>query len=97
MTDRFFNRKTHPAVQGLAALGVGAVVLLGARFLIDFFGSALPYAMPDQNAAALESEDGVVIFVFHTNRRIAALFWSRTARIAQRSARRPDVVTRALG
>jgi cardiolipin synthase A/B len=57
MTDRFCNRKTHPAVQGLAALGVGAVVILGARFLIDFFGSALPYAMPDQNTAALDSEE----------------------------------------
>ena len=55
MTDR--NCKAHPATRGLAALGVGAVMILGARFLIDFFGSAVPYAMPDQNTAALDSEE----------------------------------------
>jgi cardiolipin synthase len=57
MTDPAGKSKSHRAVQGLAALGVGAVVILGARFLIDFFGSALPYAMPDQNTSALDSED----------------------------------------
>jgi cardiolipin synthase len=44
-------------VQGLAALGAGAVLLLGARFLIEFFGSAVPYSMPDKNTAALDSEE----------------------------------------
>jgi len=57
MTDPAGKSKSDRAVQGLAALGVGAVVILGARFLIDFFGSALPYAMPDQNTSALDSED----------------------------------------
>jgi cardiolipin synthase len=57
MIDRCRNSKPHPALRGLAALGVGAVVILGARVLIDFFGSALPYSMPDQNTAALDSEE----------------------------------------
>ena len=57
MTDLAGNSKSHRAVQGLAALGAGAVLLLGARFLIEFFGSAVPYAMPDQNTAPLDSEE----------------------------------------
>ena len=57
MIDRLRNCKPHPVTRGLAALGVGAVVILGARFLIDFFGSALPYSMPDQNTSALDSEE----------------------------------------
>jgi cardiolipin synthase len=57
MSDRRRNCKPHPATRGLAVLGVGAVVILGARFLIDFFGPAVPYAMPDQNTAALDSEE----------------------------------------
>src|SRR5271167_4375535 len=59
MTDRRRNCKPHLATRGLATLGVGAVVILGARFLIDFFGSAVPYSMPDQNTAALDSEEFV--------------------------------------
>src|SRR5271156_235006 len=57
MTDRRRNYKSHPATRGLAAVGVGAVVILGARFLIDYFGSAVPYSMPGQNDAALDSEE----------------------------------------
>ncbi len=57
MTDRRRNCKSHPATRGLAALGAGAVVILGARFLIEFFGSAVPYSMPDKNTAALDSEE----------------------------------------
>jgi cardiolipin synthase len=56
MTD---PTKSHPATRWLAALGVGAVTILGARILIDFFGSAVPYAMPDKNPAPLDSEDFV--------------------------------------
>jgi cardiolipin synthase len=33
------------------------MIVLGARFLIDFFGSAVPYSMPDKNTAALDSEE----------------------------------------
>lgn len=57
MTDENSNRKSHLVTRGLAAFGVGALVFFGARFLIDFFGSALPYAMPSKNEAALDSEE----------------------------------------
>src|SRR6201996_2667341 len=57
MTDLKRIPKSHRAVQGLAAVGAGSLVVLGARFLIDFFGSALPYAMPEKNQAALDSEE----------------------------------------
>jgi cardiolipin synthase len=57
MTDLAGKSKSHRAVQGFAALGAGAVLILGARFLIEFFGSAVPYAMPDKNTAALDSEE----------------------------------------
>lgn len=40
-------------------MGVGAIAIVGARFLIDFFGSALAYSMPDKNDAALDSEEFV--------------------------------------
>ena len=33
------------------------MAFLGARFLIDFFGSAVPYSMPDKNTAPLDSEE----------------------------------------
>src|ERR1700743_1394913 len=56
MTDRS-DDKSHPATRGLAAIGVGAVAILGAHFLINFYGSALPYAMPDRNTAPLDSEE----------------------------------------
>ncbi len=36
---------------------MGAIAFFGARFLIDYFGSAVPYAMPDKNNAPLDSED----------------------------------------
>ena len=57
MTDRASNSKSHMATRALAGVGVGAVVFFGARFLIDFFGSAVPYSMPDKNTAALDSEE----------------------------------------
>ena len=57
MTERANNSKSHLATRALAGVGVGAMMFFGARFLIDFFGSALPYSMPDKNTAALDSED----------------------------------------
>jgi hypothetical protein len=59
MIDRSKPTKSHPATRWLAALGVGAVTIVGARLLIDFFGSAVPYAMPDKNPAPLDSEEFV--------------------------------------
>jgi cardiolipin synthase A/B len=57
MTDDLRNSKSHLATRGLAALGAGAVVFFAARFLTGFFGSSVPYSMPDKNDAALDSED----------------------------------------
>jgi cardiolipin synthase len=57
MTDRVRGSKTQLATKGLAAIGVGAIAFFGAHFLIDFFGSALPYAMPGKNNAPLDSEE----------------------------------------
>jgi cardiolipin synthase len=57
MTERNPASKAHLATRILAGVGVGATVVLGARLLIDFFGSAVPYAMPDKNESALDSED----------------------------------------
>jgi cardiolipin synthase A/B len=57
MTERIPASKSHLATRILAGVGVGATVILGARLLIDFFGSAVPYAMPNKNEAALDSEE----------------------------------------
>jgi cardiolipin synthase A/B len=57
MIERIPPSKSHLATRILAGVGVGAAVILGARLLIDFFGSAVPYAMPNKNEAALDSEE----------------------------------------
>jgi cardiolipin synthase A/B len=57
MTDESPNRKLQMATRGLAVFGAGALVFFGARFLTGFFGSAVPYAMPDKNEAPLDSEE----------------------------------------
>ena len=57
MTDGASNSKSHLATRALAGVGVGAVAFFGARFLVDFFGSAVPYSMPDKNTSPLDSED----------------------------------------
>jgi cardiolipin synthase A/B len=57
MTDDATNKKPHIATRTLAAIGAGSMLFFGARFLIDFFGSAVPYSMPDKNTSALDSED----------------------------------------
>jgi cardiolipin synthase len=57
MSERIAVSKSHLATRILAGVGVGATVVLGARLLIDFFGSAVPYAMPDKNESALDSEE----------------------------------------
>jgi cardiolipin synthase len=49
--------KTHAAMRTLAAVGAGAVVLYGARFLLDFFGPSMPYSMADKGEAKLDSEE----------------------------------------
>ena len=50
-------RSSHPATRALAAIGVGALVFQTTRVLLDFFGPALPYSMPDDNGFALDSPE----------------------------------------
>ncbi len=57
MTDQVTNRRPHLATRALAAVGVGAVLIYGSRVLLNFFGPAIPYSMPDKNEAALDSEE----------------------------------------
>src|ERR1700722_13059081 len=57
MNERIAVSKSHLATRILAGVGGGGTVVLGARLLIDFFGSAVPYSMPDKNEAALDSEE----------------------------------------
>ncbi len=56
MTEQKTYDKTHPAIRTLAAVGVGAIVVYGARVLLNFFGPAIPYSKPDRNDTALDSE-----------------------------------------
>ena len=55
MTNRV--RRHHPATRALAAVGVGSIAFFAARFLVNFFGPAIPYAMPNQTQAALDSDE----------------------------------------
>jgi cardiolipin synthase A/B len=57
MTDRASHNPSHPATRALAAVGVGAIAFFGAHFLVNFFGPAIPYAMPDRNPCDLDSEE----------------------------------------
>ncbi len=51
------RQPSNSTTRALATLGVGAVALYGARVLIDFFGSTIPYAMPSQKGVDLTSPD----------------------------------------
>ena len=53
------TRGTHAATRTLAAIGAGALVLYGSRFLLDFFGPAIPYSMDQDNGLALDSDEFV--------------------------------------
>jgi len=57
MTDQVDARKSHPTTRTLAAIGVGATFFLAARFLLNYFGPAIPYSMPDENSSALDSHE----------------------------------------
>ncbi len=48
---------SHLATRTLAAIGVGAILLEGSKVLLNFFGPALPYDMPDEAAFALDSPE----------------------------------------
>jgi cardiolipin synthase A/B len=57
MTDPASHNTSHAATRVLAAVGVGAIAFFGAHFLVNFFGPAIPYAMPDRNSSDLDSEE----------------------------------------
>ena len=57
MTDHVADGKPHRTTRALAAIGVGATFFLGARFLLNYFGPAIPYSMPEENKAALDSHE----------------------------------------
>jgi cardiolipin synthase A/B len=57
MTHKAADSKPHRATRALAAIGVGATFFLGARFLLNFFGPAIPYSMPDEDLGALDSQE----------------------------------------
>ena len=55
MTDQVATGKSHRATRTLAAVGVGATFFFAARFLLNYFGPAIPYSMPEENKADLDS------------------------------------------
>ena len=57
MPERAKGSKSHLGTRALATVGAGAVLFFGAKFLLDFFGPALSYSMPDRNNADLDSEE----------------------------------------
>src|SRR5271155_4111408 len=57
MTDQVAAGKSHRTTRALAAIGVGATFFFGARFLLNYFGPAIPYSMPDENSSALDSHE----------------------------------------
>jgi cardiolipin synthase len=57
MTGQVADGKPHRTTRALAAVGVGATFFFAARFLLNFFGPAIPYSMPDENPAALDSHE----------------------------------------
>lgn len=57
MNDPVPQSKPHPATRVLAAVGVGSIAFFAARFLVNFFGPAIPYSMPNQTQAALDSDE----------------------------------------
>ena len=49
--------RSHIATRALATIGAAGLVLFGSRTLLNFFGPALPYSMPEQATFALDSPD----------------------------------------
>ncbi len=49
--------RSNTATRTLAGIGVAGMVLYGSRVLLDFFGPALPYSMPEEVDCDLDSEE----------------------------------------
>jgi cardiolipin synthase len=56
MTDAPTSHTSHPGTRALAAIGIGAIAITAARFLLNFYGPSMPYSMPDRHDVALDSE-----------------------------------------
>jgi cardiolipin synthase A/B len=67
MTDQIADGKPHRATRALAAIGVGATFFFAARFLLNYFGPAIPYSMPDENQAALDSHEFIQFLTIVTD------------------------------
>lgn len=67
MSDPKSEGKIHPATRTLATIGMGAILIYGARILLNFFGPAIPYSMPDKNDAALDSEEFIQLLSLVTD------------------------------
>ncbi len=77
MNDPGTHNKQHLATRALAAVGVGSIVFFAARFLVNYFGPAIPYAMPNQTQAALDSDEFVQFLSLVTDGKLRRLRISR--------------------
>ncbi len=59
MEKRNSPRGSHAATRTLAALGLGALAVYGARVLLDFFGPVLPYAINEDIGFRSDSDEFV--------------------------------------
>lgn len=55
--DKAKSTKPNVLVRALAVAGAGSIVVLGSRFLLNFFGPAIAYSMHKDMKAPLESEE----------------------------------------
>lgn len=51
------SSKSQAVVRALAVVGAGSLLVMGSRFLLNFFGPAIAYSMPSDLDYALDSEE----------------------------------------
>ena len=83
MTKERVRTGAHGATRILAAIGAGAMLIYGSRVLLDFFGPALPYSMPEDVGFALDSPEFVRFLTLVTG---STLWHSRITSLANGSA-----------
>lgn len=59
--------RPHIATRALATVGAGALIFYGSRFLLNFFGPALAYSMPDDLPYSLDSDKFCTFLSLVTN------------------------------